>query len=765
MKCGMVSRYLRSALFSAVLLGLCVASHAATTTGQVSVSGAEQFSSSSGMWDSGAVSISVNGYIKTVSYGRYSTQDSIASAIAAQLSSDCSSPANARSAPGGVIYVQMRDGGVLSQLSLDTHSSISFNGTANINNLIPTTATATIASTQLMLGQSSSVIVQVSCNSACGKVDYRIDGAEWEQGVLDANGQFSATTSPSLSPGLHNVIVNYLGNSAYLMSSSNPVSFSISTSSTPTNPTTIYSYNISSYQANGNISAFTDQQNGTWSSIAYDNLNRLTSATQTINGTAQNMCWGYDSFGNRTSQTITAGLCTPPSPPPTYTNNQVPGLSYDASGDVWNDGTNQYLYDAEGRVCAVKYSVLTLPAMMQYIYDAEGERVAKGTISTWSCDTSSNGFTETAGYALGPNGEQVAEVDGQGNWTHTNVFAAGELLATYDPQGVHFHFSDWLGSRRIQTDFAGNPEAGYQNLPFGEMVPDNQTHLLGATEHHFTGKERDSESGLDYFGSRYYGSSMGRFMSPDDGSDQNPFNPQSWNLYSYGRNNPLIGTDPDGHVYYVCPAGISNCTSQNGTSIDDKTFEAEQKQDQANGVSFAHGTISDSSGVQGTYSHDPDIAGDPAANIAAMGNIGNQGMGAINWFATQMVVNAATDGLVGAAGAALEASPLATQIGRNALKGGAGEATAKAILRMRGYKIIGEQVSVMTSAGRRVVDFVVEKGGETLAIEVKTGDAVRSASQLAKDAAMESEGGRVGASGGALAGQTLKVKTIETRPF
>jgi hypothetical protein len=45
------------------------------------------------------------------------------------------------------------------------------------------------------------------------------------------------------------------------------------------------------------------------------------------------------------------------------------------------------------------------------------------------------------------------------------------------------------------------------------------------------------------------------------------------------------------------------------------------------------------------------------------GTSATKGMGAINWFATQMVVNAATDGLVGAAGAALEASPLATQIG------------------------------------------------------------------------------------------------------
>jgi hypothetical protein len=103
-------------------------------------------------------------------------------------------------------------------------------------------------------------------------------------------------------------------------------------------------------------------------------------------------------------------------------------------------------------------------------------------------------------------------------------------------------------------------------------------------------------------------------------------------LYSYGRNNPLIGTDPDGHVYYVCPAGVSNCTSQNGTSIDDKTFEANQKSDQANGVTYSKGTISDSTGVKGSYSHDPDIAGDPAANTAAMGQIGNQGMGAIKYF-------------------------------------------------------------------------------------------------------------------------------------
>jgi RHS repeat-associated protein len=84
----------------------------------------------------------------------------------------------------------------------------------------------------------------------------------------------------------------------------------------------------------------------------------------------------------------------------------------------------------------------------------------------------------------------------------------------------------------------------------------------------YTGKERDAESGLDYFGARHYASTMGRFMSPDSGADATvgvpvPFadlgNPQSLNLYSYGFNNPLSNTDPDGHDVMVCANGSSQC--------------------------------------------------------------------------------------------------------------------------------------------------------------------------------------------------------------
>jgi len=241
------------------------------------------------------------------------------------------------------------------------------------------------------------------------------------------------------------------------------------------------------------------------------------------------------------------------------TGSTLPGVThaitptYDAAGDVQTSGINTYLYDAEGRLCAVH----GVNGMTGYQYDAEGDRVGKGTITSMSCDVTANGYQPTSDYVLDQSGGQVTElaVNESGNtavWQHTNVKADGVLIATYDTTGLHYYFNDPLGTRRAQTDQSGVLEQTCLSLPFGDQL--NCTMSTSApTEQHFTGKERDAESGLDYFGARYYNSNFGRWMSPDWSIKQEPVpyakldDPQSLNLYSYVSNNPLSGIDLDGH--------------------------------------------------------------------------------------------------------------------------------------------------------------------------------------------------------------------------
>jgi RHS repeat-associated protein len=93
-----------------------------------------------------------------------------------------------------------------------------------------------------------------------------------------------------------------------------------------------------------------------------------------------------------------------------------------------------------------------------------------------------------------------------------------------------------------------------------------------------TGKERDSESGLDNFGARYNASTIGRFMTPDWAAKPTtvPYakfgDPQSLNLYSYVRNNPTSLYDPDGHCWQwataICNFGQSLKNAANGLGFN-----------------------------------------------------------------------------------------------------------------------------------------------------------------------------------------------------
>ena len=247
----------------------------------------------------------------------------------------------------------------------------------------------------------------------------------------------------------------------------------------------------------------------------------------------------------------------------------------------------QYLYDGEGRICAVESMIAGMPAMTGYLYTAEGQRVAKGMISTWSCDPATNGFTTTNEYVIGSSGEQMSEwgVDPGSStpaWQHTNVWADGQLFATYDLLGLHYYLNDWLGNRRVQTDSSGIVENICSNLPFGDDLTCTQPTQF-PTEHHFTGKERDTESGNDYFGARYYASTTGRFLSPD--WSKNPQGVKALGTENDGNNvNVKFGPTGDGSAAQTRP-GSDSAGNLNFTI----TFDPSKNQGMVNqAVNAAH---------------------------------------------------------------------------------------------------------------------------------------------------------------------------------
>jgi len=344
----------------------------------------------------------------------------------------------------------------------------------------------------------------------------------------------------------------------------------------------IYSYVMplsGGYDANGNLLTAVDSVMGQWT-YSYDSLNRLTGAQAPVSqptnisnyfaGIASG--WTYDAFGNRKAETqgaisgATPTAAMPSSSSATYnTSNQLiaasqnagGSLTYDASGNVIYDGINSYLYDAESRLCAVRN---TAGGLTGYIYDAAGIRVAKGGLTAFTCNFATNGFAINTSWTLGPGGEQIGEFAVSGatsTWTHSNVFAAGKLLATYNTTGTYFDFTDWLGTKRVEINAALSCESGYRSLPYGNgltsYAPTALPQCVDATEHHYTGKERDAESGNDYFEARYYASGFGRFMSPDWSAKEEPVpyakldDPQSLNLYAYVEDDPSVRVDADGH--------------------------------------------------------------------------------------------------------------------------------------------------------------------------------------------------------------------------
>ena len=135
------------------------------------------------------------------------------------------------------------------------------------------------------------------------------------------------------------------------------------------------------------------------------------------------------------------------------------------------------------------------------------------------------------------------------------------------PVAVEYYHLDAVGSVRAITD-AARTAVVFDYAPFGDGGVGGGASPAAVR---FAGKERDAETGLDYFGARYYGSRAGRFTTLDPVLDveQALVNPQRWNRYAYSFNNPLTFTDPDGRNPVLAAAALAWAAYEVGSTIYD----------------------------------------------------------------------------------------------------------------------------------------------------------------------------------------------------
>jgi len=368
---------------------------------------------------------------------------------------------------------------------------------------------------------------------------------------------------------------------------------------------------------NGNIYSVANCRDGNRTqNFLYDSLNRIQQAYtngsnwgETFGPAATNpgvppSTSGIDAWGNLTNRSPVNGKTN-------YENlsvgatiqNQLTGFGYDANGNMTQNGNAQYSYDAENRLIAA--------GGMSYIYDGDGERVKKCTegATAGTCATNPTG---TLYWGSGP----LTETDLSGNLAGEYVFFNGRRIARREASGtVFYYFNDHLGSASVITYATGSVKEESDFYPYGGEIP-----ISGSDTNHykFTGKERDSESGLDNFGARYDSSSLGRFMTPDwsEKPTSVPYavfgDPQTLNLYAYVENAPINKADADGHIAGVDDAAEALTVGALIFGTAATIYVSQPENQRSFSRALSQGTDTVVSKLKGLFSHSTTVPKNPA---------------------------------------------------------------------------------------------------------------------------------------------------------
>ena len=282
------------------------------------------------------------------------------------------------------------------------------------------------------------------------------------------------------------------------------------------------------YDKVGNILAVIDRGSddagvGSSQHFAYDSADRLTSAS----GLYGDRAYQYDAVGNLVSfdsRRYEYGV-----------GNRLAAdgqwrYQYDENGNVVErvnqDITQAFAYDDLNRLISFRQGA---DLGETYAYDEAETRIKKhsGDITTY--------YVSADYEERWQDGERIEVI---------KHYRSGEQkVATRDADGLKYVYPDQLQSSARMADAAGNQIKAIWYTPFGATVREQGT---ATARYRFTGKEKD-DSGLYYYGARYYDDTLGRFLAADSVLP-NVYDPQQLNRFAYVRNNPVKLVDPDGHA-------------------------------------------------------------------------------------------------------------------------------------------------------------------------------------------------------------------------
>jgi RHS repeat-associated protein len=511
------------------------------------------------VYDTGSVSITLNGVQTSVTYGQSSTSTTIATALVNAINGNSALPVTA-TLSGSTVNLVLKSGSTL--------DAFTWGSLTNESGTFPDpsfTASATlgvgpIASDELLcydpVGRPTDRFLWTSNGyNAYGHISegYYANGVP--QSISWASGSWPTPIPPTVNYGIDvmgrpNSASDTSGNtlvsstSYYLDSKVNTVVFGngdksayteyanftpyTETHTVGTSSKNTVAHNLT-WNSNGTLRSLqtTDAPNSANSqtcTFQYDDLVRITSDSC---GSNWNGSFAYDPFGNVTKSG------SQPWPPSGVTYNQANNKYYESSG-------NPFSYDANGRLVSDTFDTLS--------WDVNGNLISRtGTTFTYDAlnrPVSATAAGVTTSYVYAPDGSLIATLTGS---THAfsqlfvqlpaarAVYTGGTLSLN------HIDRYDWQNSARVSSTWA---RGFYNDVSYDAFgVP---YWSAGTTNNQFAGLSSDVSSGTEQVSdSRRYHPSQGRWESPDE-LIPDPYNPQSLNAYHYALNVPTTVTDPSG---------------------------------------------------------------------------------------------------------------------------------------------------------------------------------------------------------------------------